>query len=61
MKNSRCLSILTMKHALSLSAALALSLAAALQAAPVTGAQDLYLVFSGINGARFNLDWWKFE
>lgn len=27
----------------------------------VTGAQDLYLVFSGIDGSRFNLDWWKFD
>lgn len=26
---------------------------------PVTGAQDLYLVFSSLDGARFNLDWWK--
>lgn len=27
----------------------------------VTGAQDLYLVFGGINRALFNIDWWKFE
>jgi hypothetical protein len=26
---------------------------------PVTGAQDLYLVFASRDGAHFNLDWWK--
>jgi hypothetical protein len=23
--------------------------------------RDIYLVFSSLNGAPFNLDWWKFE
>lgn len=27
----------------------------------VTGTHDLYLVFSMLDDARFNLDWWKFE
>ena len=27
----------------------------------VTGVHDLYLVFGSLDGARFNLDWWKFN
>lgn len=28
---------------------------------PVTGVHDVYLVFGSLDGARFNVDWWKFE